>query len=75
MTTITQLDEPMMTQHQVAAHIAQKLNVSERVVYDRWVHLHGFPRAKLLPTFGKTARKRWPKSEIVEWCENQIKAA
>lgn len=67
--------EPMMTQHQVAEYIAKTLAVSERHVYDRWVHFPGFPKARLLPTTGRTPKKRYVRSEIIEWTESQKIAA
>lgn len=67
--------EPMMTQHEVAEYISNTLRVSARVVYDRWVHFPGFPKAKLLPTMGKRAPKRYVREEIVKWTNRQRMAA
>ncbi len=70
------MSESMMTQGQVAKYIAQKLAVSERQVYDRWVHLPNFPKPVLLPTMGGgIPRKRYVQSEIIEWAESQRRAA
>lgn len=63
--------EPLLTQHQAAEYIAKTLVVSERHVYDRWVHFPDFPKPRLLPSVGKTARKRFVKSEIEQWIESQ----
>ncbi len=69
------MTDSFLTQHQVAEYIAKKLAVSERQVYDRWVHFPSFPKPILLPTIGKTPRKRYNQAEIIEWTENQRRAA
>lgn len=66
-------NEPMMTPMQAAEYIADKFSVSKRHVYDRWEHLDGFPKPTLLPSVGKRPRKRYVKSEIDRWIEEQQK--
>ena len=63
--------EPMMTPMQVAEYVAKTFSVSARQVYDRWTHSEGFPKATLLPSIGKRPRKRYVKSEIDQWIEEQ----
>ena len=75
MNTLNQNAE-MFTQHQVAEYIAKKLAVSERLVYDRWVHHPTFPKPTKLPSMtGTRPIKRWQIAVIVEWAEKQLKAA
>jgi predicted DNA-binding transcriptional regulator AlpA len=70
------MTDPLLKQRQVAQYIARKLAVSERQVYDRWVHLPNFPKPIVLPTVnGGIPRKRWDKQSIIEWTENQLQAA
>lgn len=73
---INQNNEPTMTQRQVAQYIAKILVVSERQVYDRWVHMPDFPKPVALPSFsGGTPRKRYLTDTIMEWTQRQLKAA
>ncbi len=70
------MSEPLMTQGQVAQYVSDMLNVSYRQVYDRWVHLLGFPTPILLPTMGAgKPTKRYVQAEIIEWTESQRRAA
>lgn len=70
------IEQPTMTQNQVAEYVARILGVSERQVYDRWVHMPGFPKPIMLPSYsGGTPRKRYLKDTIIEWTNRQLKAA
>ena len=62
---------PMMTQREASEYIAFQLCVSSKNVYDRYVHLPGFPRPIRLPTSGKTGDKRYRRHEIVDWVNRQ----
>ena len=66
----------MMTQRQVAEYISKMLAISYRVVYDQWVHLPDFPKARSLPS-KKTRRgpKRFIRSEVEEWTKQQTQQA
>jgi len=72
MSTISPV-EPMMTPMQVSEYVAKTFSVSPRHVYDRWTHSKGFPKPALLPTVGEHPRKRYVKSEIDRWIEEQKK--
>ncbi|MDD3884516.1 MAG: hypothetical protein PHW66_06225 [Gallionella sp.] len=63
--------EPMMTQREASEYISHILRVSYRIVYERYVHLPGFPKAIRPPM---SNRKMYNKEEIIEWT-SKLRAA
>ena len=52
-----------------ASTVASYLRVSVHTVLQRYARLHGFPRARHLPSDSGKGHKRWKAIEIIKWAE------